>query len=247
MAASKRKEASPPAKETKQEHDEDEKALDPKLAEHPDEDESETSKPPNKRQKKSSTSSSKSNSNFASPSKDDSRSAVVNGDGKVKNQYGGAAYAKSGEDWHRSDFNPSPKGRTDDKTPLVELEEALKSHTPNKSNDEGDDKNVVYWMRMHDLRIHDNRALAHASALAAARRKKGKSGHLIALFVLTPGDFRAHDAAPGVSISYCVHWQHSRLASTNLISHLSSTPTKASAPKLAKRYSPSSKSGMLRN
>ncbi|SNX87782.1 related to deoxyribodipyrimidine photo-lyase PHR [Melanopsichium pennsylvanicum] len=182
--APKRKEASSP-KETN--HDEDEKALDPKLAEHPDEDESETSKPPSKRQKKISSSKS------ASAEKPSSGSAVVNGSAKIDKQYGGAAYAKSGEGWHRSDFNPSPHGHSDDKTPLQDLEAALKSHAPNKSNDAGDGKNVVYWMRMHDLRTHDNRALAHASSLAAARRKKGKGGNLIALFVITPTDYRAHD------------------------------------------------------
>ncbi|KAJ9475853.1 Deoxyribodipyrimidine photo-lyase, mitochondrial [Pseudozyma hubeiensis] len=164
--------ASPP-------HDEDEKALDPKLAEHPDEDETETSKPPSQKRQKQ-TSSSK-------------RSAVVTGGPKVESQYGSSAYAKSGDDWHRSDFNPSPRGRTDSKTPLQELEAALKTHAPSKHNDAADAKNVVYWMRMHDLRIHDNRALAHASALAAERRKKKKGGNLIALFVITPADYKAHD------------------------------------------------------
>lgn len=181
-AASKRKPASPAADEH-HDDDSDEKALDPKLAEHPDEDESETSKPPTKRQK----------GNSASNAKDGSRSAVVTNGKEIEKKYGGAAYAKSGEGWHRSDFNPSPKGRSDDKTPLQDLEEALKKHAPNKSNDAADGKNVVYWMRMHDLRIHDNRALAHASALAEARRKKGKGGNLIALFVITPADYRAHD------------------------------------------------------
>lgn len=182
MPASKRKPASP-SSASSDNHDEDEKALDPKLAEHPDEDESETSKPPNKRAKK----------NSASTTNDSSRSAVVIGGAKIEKQYGGEAYAKSGEGWKRSDFNPAPKGRKDDKTPLQDLEEALRKHAPNKSNDSGDGKNVVYWMRMHDLRIHDNRALAHASSLAEERRNKGKGGNLIALFVITPADYRAHD------------------------------------------------------
>ncbi|EST07371.1 DNA photolyase, FAD-binding/Cryptochrome, C-terminal [Kalmanozyma brasiliensis GHG001] len=181
MVASKRKPATSPKPEP---HDEDEKALDPKLAEHPDEDESETSKPPTKRQKKSTSS---------SPSKTSSRSAVVQGGAKVEKSYGGAAYAKSGDGWHRSDFNPAPKGRSDNRTPLNDLEAALKDHAPSKNNDVGDGKNVVYWMRMHDLRVHDNRALAHASKLAEARQKKGKGGNLVALFVITPADYRAHD------------------------------------------------------
>ncbi|TKY87546.1 hypothetical protein EX895_003560 [Sporisorium graminicola] len=187
MAAAKRKDASPPSKASRETHDEDEKALDPKLAEHPDEDESETSKPPTKRQKKGSSSSSPKDKTKSE------RSAVINGGAKVASQYGSSAYAKSGDGWHRSDFNPSPKGRTDNKTPLDDLEEALKAHAPSKSNDERDGKNVVYWMRMHDLRIHDNRALAHASALASARRTNKKGGNLIALFVITPADYRAHD------------------------------------------------------
>lgn len=185
MAASKRNAA---GAGTNNSYDQDEKALDPKLAEHPDEDESDTSKPPTKRQRKTSSS-----SNTASTAEDPTRSAVVNGGGNVDKQYGSYAYAKSGDGWHRSDFNPAPKGRTDDKTPLQDLEAALKAHAPNKSDHVDDGKNVVYWMRMHDLRIHDNRALAHASTLAAARRSKGKGGHLVALFVITPADYKAHD------------------------------------------------------
>lgn len=160
-------------------HDEDDKVLDPKLAEHADEDECETSKPRLAKRQKRSTHS--------------LRSAVVAGGAKVDKQYGSSAYAKSGQGWHRSDFNPNARGRTDSKTPLSQLEEALNAHAPNKANDANDGKNVIYWMRMHDLRIHDNRALAHASSLAAARRKNGKGGHLIALFVITPADYSAHD------------------------------------------------------
>lgn len=147
MAASKRKDASSSssAPSKTDAHDEDEKALDPKLAEHPDKDEDETSKPPTKRQK-------------PSPTKPDSRSAVINGSSRLASQYGSSAYAKSGEGWHRSDFNPAPKGRSDSKTPLNELEAALKAHAPSKADDVADGKNVVYWMRMHDLRVHDNRA-----------------------------------------------------------------------------------------
>jgi len=50
---------------------------------------------------------------------------------------------------------------------------------------------VVYWMRMEDMRISDNRALAAASAYAV---KQGLP--LIALFVLSPGDYKAHDRSP---------------------------------------------------
>ncbi|KIP02117.1 hypothetical protein PHLGIDRAFT_32310 [Phlebiopsis gigantea 11061_1 CR5-6] len=47
---------------------------------------------------------------------------------------------------------------------------------------------VVYWMRMEDLRIHDNRALSLASAYANA-----EGVPLLALFVLSPQDYIAHD------------------------------------------------------
>ncbi|PWY97937.1 hypothetical protein BCV70DRAFT_165980 [Testicularia cyperi] len=154
-------------------HDADEKALDPSLAEHPDEDEKDTSKRPSKRSKKA-----------GGATSTDTKS------------YGSSAYAKSGEGWHRSDFNPAPKGRSDSRTPLQDLEDALDKHSPGKKNDAADGKNVVFWMRMHDLRIHDSRALAHASSLAQQRAKKGKGGNLVALFVLSPGDYKAHDRSP---------------------------------------------------
>lgn len=193
MVASKRKQksTSPEAadgKENVNQHDQDEMVPDPKLAQHPDEDGCETCKPLSKKQNKSS-----SRSNSASPSKDSCRSAVIAGEPEVEKKYGASAYAKSGEGWHRSDLNPCPKGRRDGKTALQDLEVALESHALNKHNDSGDAKNVVYWMRMHDLRIHDNRALAYASSLAAARRKKGKGGNLVAFFMITPADYRAHD------------------------------------------------------
>jgi deoxyribodipyrimidine photo-lyase len=47
---------------------------------------------------------------------------------------------------------------------------------------------VVYWCRMKDLRIEDNRALALASAKA---RELGK--HLVVIHILSPGDYRSHD------------------------------------------------------
>ncbi|KAI0677169.1 DNA photolyase, FAD-binding/Cryptochrome [Trametes maxima] len=50
---------------------------------------------------------------------------------------------------------------------------------------------IVYWMRMEDMRIRDNRALAQASAQA---RKDGVP--LITLFVLSPQDYAAHDRSP---------------------------------------------------
>ncbi|OCH92919.1 DNA photolyase [Obba rivulosa] len=47
---------------------------------------------------------------------------------------------------------------------------------------------VVYWMRMQDMRINDNRALAQASAQA-----QKDNVPLLAFFVLSPQDYVAHD------------------------------------------------------
>ncbi|KAG2013533.1 photolyase [Coprinopsis cinerea AmutBmut pab1-1] len=47
---------------------------------------------------------------------------------------------------------------------------------------------VVFWMRMTDLRVKDNRALARASQQAAS-----DGVPLVALFVVSPQDFVAHD------------------------------------------------------
>ncbi|SPO37604.1 related to deoxyribodipyrimidine photo-lyase PHR [Pseudozyma flocculosa] len=161
---------------TVEQTDHEERALDPKLAEHPDESEEETSKPPAKKYKKSSKAT-------------DQKGSIDMAQNTVKKGYGADAYAKEGKGWHRSDFNPKDSS----KTPLQRLEDSLKKHAPSKIGSAEDGRNVVYWMRMHDLRIHDNRALAHASELAKQRRDKGKGGNLIALHVISPGDFRAHD------------------------------------------------------
>lgn len=152
--ASKRKAVKPESASSPPAHDEDEKALDPKLAEQPDEDLDQTSRRPTKRYK------------------------------------GTDVDTKDTTQWHRSDFNPAPKGRKDNLTPLKELEDAVKQHSEANSKSSSN-KNVLYWMRMKDLRVHDNRALARASKLA-----QENGGHLIALHVISPGDFHAHDRSP---------------------------------------------------
>ena len=53
------------------------------------------------------------------------------------------------------------------------------------------DSTVVYWMRNKDIRLEDN----HALALAAQEAKK-HSVPLIALHILSPGDYKAHDRGP---------------------------------------------------
>ncbi|KAL1671716.1 DNA photolyase, FAD-binding/Cryptochrome [Schizophyllum commune] len=47
---------------------------------------------------------------------------------------------------------------------------------------------VVYWMRMQDMRIEDNRALALASAEAQKTKKP-----LVVIYVISPQDYAAHD------------------------------------------------------
>ncbi|KAJ7094646.1 FAD binding domain of DNA photolyase-domain-containing protein [Mycena belliarum] len=71
--------------------------------------------------------------------------------------------------------------------PLHKLLEAVKDgvQTPRTG------KSIVYWMRMGDLRISDNRALSLASAHA-----KERDIPLIVLFLLSPQDYVAHDRGP---------------------------------------------------
>ncbi|TFK92182.1 hypothetical protein K466DRAFT_582102 [Polyporus arcularius HHB13444] len=76
--------------------------------------------------------------------------------------------------------------KVDAHPPLLQLLEAVRDNAMNKNVVKGDC--VVYWMRMEDLRIRDNRALAQASAQAQL------SGiPLVVLHVLSPQDFTAHD------------------------------------------------------
>ncbi|OBZ70312.1 Deoxyribodipyrimidine photo-lyase [Grifola frondosa] len=74
--------------------------------------------------------------------------------------------------------------KTDADPPLLKLLNAQKDIL--KSPAKGDC--VVYWMRMEDLRVSDNRALAQASAKAHQEQIP-----LITLFVLSPQDYLAHD------------------------------------------------------
>ncbi|KAH9819639.1 FAD binding domain of DNA photolyase-domain-containing protein [Melampsora americana] len=50
---------------------------------------------------------------------------------------------------------------------------------------------IVYWMRMRDLRISDNRAFSSASQLS-----KSLKAHLIVLHIFSPGDYHSHDRSP---------------------------------------------------
>ncbi|KAF8556978.1 hypothetical protein OG21DRAFT_1435920 [Imleria badia] len=63
---------------------------------------------------------------------------------------------------------------------LAEMRNVVQNPQPGKS--------IIYWMRMGDLRIVDNRALAAASEQAVQNKIP-----LIVLFLLSPQDYIAHD------------------------------------------------------
>ncbi|KAH7105554.1 FAD binding domain of DNA photolyase-domain-containing protein [Auriculariales sp. MPI-PUGE-AT-0066] len=89
--------------------------------------------------------------------------------------YAGARVATA-EDAARVDADP----------PLQLLENAMTEQQVREPRVKGDC--VVYWMRMEDLRVFDNRALSQASNLAEKH-----SLPLVALFIHSPGDYTAHD------------------------------------------------------
>ncbi|KAI9001086.1 DNA photolyase, FAD-binding/Cryptochrome [Trametes punicea] len=74
--------------------------------------------------------------------------------------------------------------KADASPPLLQLLDSIKTGVRKPAK--GD--SVVYWMRMEDMRLRDNRALARASAQA---QKDGVP--LLVLFVLSPQDYVAHD------------------------------------------------------
>jgi deoxyribodipyrimidine photo-lyase len=100
--------------------------------------------------------------------------------------------------------SPEAAAAADADPPLKKLLRALEN-VSNVSPKSGDA--VVYWMRMEDMRslpcylalfllsspilVHDNRALAQASAQALKDHVP-----LIVLFVLSPQDYAAHDRSP---------------------------------------------------
>ncbi|KAI1795162.1 DNA photolyase, FAD-binding/Cryptochrome [Ganoderma leucocontextum] len=74
--------------------------------------------------------------------------------------------------------------KADAAPPMLQLAEAVRTNVQKPPKGEC----VVYWMRMEDLRIRDNRAIAQASAQA-----QGDGVPLIALHILSPQDYVAHD------------------------------------------------------
>lgn len=154
-----------------QDTDEDEKVLDPKLASDPDVSDEEMAKPAKKKTK------------YASGGQDNS--IPTQSGPKVDYAQSDSVGSTSPNAPKRNDFNPTGK-LPESPTPTDSLREVLKEQKGVKEKG-----NVVYWMRMRDLRIEDNRALASASA---QRDENGK--HLIAIFVISPQDYHAHDRSP---------------------------------------------------
>ncbi|PSS35478.1 hypothetical protein PHLCEN_2v1633 [Hermanssonia centrifuga] len=74
--------------------------------------------------------------------------------------------------------------KADSSPPFVKLMEYMQSTVIASAKGDA----VVYWMRMEDMRINDNRAFTQASAQA---RKDNIP--LVVLFVLSPQDYVAHD------------------------------------------------------
>lgn len=150
--------------------DADERALDPTLTDKPDVSDSEMARPAKKRKQ----SYDKSQSIKKYDHIDYSFSHTIGHDGKENPP-------------KRNAFNPT--GKLPEKpTPIETLRETMEK----QGKEEGKPKNVLYWMRMRDHRIEDNRALAKASEIV----QSNQGSHLIALFIISPEDYRSHDRSP---------------------------------------------------
>ena len=76
-------------------------------------------------------------------------------------------------------------------TILAKLEAKLAEHARSKVVDTAKDGCVVYWQRMKDIRLKDNKALSLASETAIKHKRP-----LVILHVLSTGDFVSHDRGP---------------------------------------------------
>ena len=86
--------------------------------------------------------------------------------------------------------NPPEPNEVDDNTTVLErLDEAREKLPKGIKHTQGG--SVLYWMRMKDIRIKDNKALSLASETAKKFKK-----NLVILHVLSPGDYKAHDRGP---------------------------------------------------
>ncbi|GAA5827552.1 hypothetical protein JCM11251_001729 [Rhodosporidiobolus azoricus] len=76
-------------------------------------------------------------------------------------------------------------------TPLAKLYDAMRELSTAKEAKPPKDGVIVYWSRNKDLRITDNTALSHASAVA-----QSLSLPLLAIHIFSPSDYKAHDRSP---------------------------------------------------
>ncbi|CUA69414.1 deoxyribodipyrimidine photo-lyase [Rhizoctonia solani] len=87
--------------------------------------------------------------------------------------------------------------RVDTDPPLGRLQNAISEHKDELRNiSKGD--SVIYWMRMEDMRIRDNRAFSAASNVA-----QDLGVPLVVLFILSPDDYVSHDRSPR-RIDFCL-------------------------------------------
>ncbi|CCO28156.1 deoxyribodipyrimidine photo-lyase [Rhizoctonia solani AG-1 IB] len=87
--------------------------------------------------------------------------------------------------------------RVDGNPPLGKLQNAISEHKDElKTTSKGD--SVIYWMRMEDMRVRDNRAFSAASNVA---QELGVP--LVVLFILSPEDYVSHDRSPR-RIDFCL-------------------------------------------
>ncbi|KAL8667138.1 MAG: hypothetical protein Q9168_007333, partial [Polycauliona sp. 1 TL-2023] len=75
-------------------------------------------------------------------------------------------------------------------TPYDSLLDALSSHHE-KTSEETPTNTIAHWFRSKDLRIHDNRALHHASTLAQQENKP-----LVGLYIYCAEEFEWHGTSP---------------------------------------------------
>ena len=127
----------------------------------------------------------------SSPERPDDNKRTKLEDGRQRLPYNESTYTP-GKLFHPGDFNPH---RKDGKLPIHQLEEALAELDERVDLRQSKDHNVLFWMRMHDVRIDDSRGLAHASELVQDIRKRGGSSALIVAAIISPGDMAAHDIA----------------------------------------------------
>ncbi|SCV74778.1 BQ2448_7807 [Microbotryum intermedium] len=129
---------------------------------------------------------SESESDIASSGSSEQSEAQADADGKRPNTTGTMKSAAK-EGAKSTDLPEEMSG-----TPLAKLYKAMDDLAKaKKAPSKGKDHVVVYWMRNKDLRLDDNRALAHACAVA-----KEKSLPLLALHIFSPSDYKAHDRSP---------------------------------------------------